>query len=136
MTIPRGDIPVTDGPVLAIIKPFGCFKFKITPSLGLACPQQRFAPHLIPSYPVKRFFLNILLVIVVDIKMACGLTVSIMFTDQPVVCQVLEGFPVTVFELPAIGVGGRIIFDMFYHPSPFNQQGLKSFFGELLRYPT
>src|SRR5690606_10038777 len=59
--IPRCNILVAYGPVYTVIEALRTGKFIITPPLRLPGPQQGLAPDLVPSYPLKRFLLYIVL---------------------------------------------------------------------------
>src|SRR5690606_6239584 len=78
MRVPGSKIGIADRPICCIPVVFRRIKFKVTPTLGLTGPKQRFSTELKSSDPVKRFLLDIFLISILDIKMPGGLTMRVM----------------------------------------------------------
>ena len=86
MTVPGSQIIVTDRPFVNAVA-CRAFKFKTAPSLRLPGPQQAFATDLIPTDPVKRFFLDVGMLFVFDKKMLRRVVESITPANDRVIIQ-------------------------------------------------
>src|SRR5689334_3895360 len=80
MGIPWRKIIIAYGPVNGEAITCRGFEFKSTPTLRLPCPHQRFAAHLVTTYPVERFFLHIRMFFIFYEKMLGSFIECIAFT--------------------------------------------------------
>src|SRR5690606_22988760 len=69
MAVPRCNIRIQDWPINRKAVPIRPFEIIRTPPLRLPRPHQGFAPHLITPYPIKIFFLDIGMFIILHKEM-------------------------------------------------------------------
>src|SRR2546423_3398990 len=126
MGIPGCKIIIPDGPIHCKCIAGGRFKFKPAPALRCPCPNKRFAAHLVTSYPVKRFFLDVWMLFILYKKMLGGFIESIATANNRVFFSDMQRHGQTMFKIPWIFGGCRIIFDMLHIPAAFQNQGFQT----------
>src|SRR5690606_15687207 len=89
--VPRGHIVITNGPLQAIPVFVGSLKFVIAPPLASSAPSEGLAPHLVSPDPIKRFFLNIGVIGILNKKLGSTFIDSIAFGNQRILIDVFLG---------------------------------------------
>src|SRR5690606_1980009 len=128
MAIPRGDITVSDRPINSEPVPKWTFKIEITPTLCMSCPSQRFSSHLITSYPVERFSLDIWMFLIFGKKMHRILLECTTPGSDRVFLFNIQREHIAMLKLPRHFIGRRIILYMFNVSSSFQDESFQSFF--------
>ena len=129
MAVPRLEVFITYGPVDSKSIAIRSFKIKITPPLGVPGPEQGFSADLISTYPVKRFFLCIRMLLVLDKKMLGVLLEGIAAAHYGIVALDVLRHSSPMFKLPGHHVRSGIVGNVFDVTTPFKHQGFKAALG-------
>jgi hypothetical protein len=128
IVIPGLDVGIPDRPVDAMsVLAIGA-EIDIAPTIALTSPHQGPASHMIAPDPVKRLYLVIGILLIVYEKMRRYLIIGIALTLDGAILSVRIVTVITVRQLPGVLGGIVIVLYMYYVASPFQDEGLQSFF--------
>src|SRR5258708_2163159 len=121
MTVPGGQLLITDRPFHGKSIPAGGLKFIPAPALRLPGPEQGLAAYLVAPYPIIGFLLYIGVLFIFYKEMVGGFAGSITLADDRIVFLYGKGQSPPVPEVRGILQRRGIILQMFHIPAPFQE---------------
>ena len=112
LSIKRGKVLIGNGPFDGVSIALWCVKFMLAPTLRLPCPNQGFSTYLVSTYPIKRLFLNVRMLLIFNKKLLRSRIIGITFTNDWI-CFSLR-YLISMGKFPRILHGRWVILYMLH----------------------